>query len=185
MSSVMRWRSDVMRNSFANGLLQAATPCFRTGDLKTGKTADEPQRPWLRFGMSCYRLPRSGLSEVPDQRAREVAGPAQRGSVAGHVRARGVHVAALARAAGLSQQKAALRSAVPRQRRDVARSRGESQTLGRGTRIPERAAHVGTNTPASSARALRDSRGRSCAGSPALDSGASGLLLARARAAQS
>jgi hypothetical protein len=42
-------------------LLQAATPWFRTGDLNTGKTADEPQGPRQRFGRSCHRLPRSGL----------------------------------------------------------------------------------------------------------------------------
>ena len=42
-------------------VLQAATPCFRIGNLNTGKPAGEPQRPRQRFGRSCYRLPRSGL----------------------------------------------------------------------------------------------------------------------------
>src|SRR5947209_2563861 len=61
MSSVMRWRSGVMESSFAKWyVLQAATPCFRTGarDAKARSAVERTARIY-RFGGR--QIPRSGL----------------------------------------------------------------------------------------------------------------------------
>src|SRR6266849_141208 len=64
MSSVMRWRSGVMESSFARwNVLQAATPCFRTGALGA-EDGSAVERAATTYSLGGCQIPRSGLVQL-------------------------------------------------------------------------------------------------------------------------
>src|ERR1017187_9438697 len=82
-------------------------------------------------------LPQPALSEVPDQRARPVAGRTQQRTAASQLRTCRLHLAARALLAGSTEQEGRLRSLVPYQRRDSAGGRCRPQTSRSGNRLSE------------------------------------------------
>src|ERR1019366_6068178 len=94
------------------------------------------------------------LSEVPDQRARPVAGRTQQRTAASQLRTCRLRLAARALLAGSTEQEGRLRSLVPYQRRDSAGGRCRPQTSRSGNRLSECAPHLGPEFATSSAHSL-------------------------------
>src|ERR1017187_9267689 len=132
-------------------------------------------------------LPQPALSEVPDQRARPVAGRTQQRTAASQLRTcrlplappallagsppqtSRLRLAARALLAGSTEQEGRLRSLVPYQRRDSAGGRCRPQTSRSGNRLSECAPHLGPEFATSSAHSLCDPGWWSVARPPALD----------------
>src|SRR5271156_2440372 len=105
-------------------------------------------------------MPIAALSEVPEQRARQVAGGAFGRAVARALLPPRLHLAALALCSCTREQAAALRSALPLQLSFAARTGSRSQAPGSRHRVPRRAPYLGTEPPASSPCPLHRSRRR-------------------------
>lgn len=85
------------------------------------------------------------------------------------LRPRGLYSATSTFTAGPAEQTRDLQPIVPSQRRDTAADRPRPEALRRGDRIFQRSPHLGSETPASSARSLRRSGGRFGSGPRAVD----------------
>src|ERR1022692_170700 len=139
---------------------------------------------WIAVPDAAMRPSRStpaapALSEVPDQRARPVAGRTQQRTAASQLRTCRLRLAARALLAGSTEQEGRLRSLVPYQRRDSAGGRCRPQTSRSGNRLSECAPHLGPEFATSSAHSLCDPGWWSVARPPALDPSALPVLLAR------
>src|SRR3984893_7800708 len=107
-------------------------------------------------------MPKQALSPMPGKRTLPVASRAQNGAVARLVLSHRLHAAARTLRSSPAEQATALRSAVPSECSDAARTRRRPETSGCGHRVSWRAPHLGTEPSPSSAHTLRGSGWRSC-----------------------
>src|SRR6202030_1196123 len=104
------------------------------------------------------------------------------GAVARLLLSHRLHPAARTLRSSSAEQATALRSAVPSQCSDAARTRRRPETSGCGHRVSWRAPHLGTEPSPSSARPLRGSCWRSCPRRFPMDPLLETILPARRRA---
>src|SRR5436190_8833188 len=108
-------------------------------------------------------LPKSPLSEVPDQGTGEVVVRPATGTVAGMLLPPGFQRAACAGAVDVAKQEAPLRPVVRCQCRNAAGSCGRFGSPRCGDRLPHHSPYVGTNSAAPSAYPLCSARWRTVA----------------------
>src|ERR1022692_1306916 len=111
----------------------------------------------------------SSLSKMPGQCPPPLAGGTSARVAAYPLRARRFHSAAGTGSTRPAEQEGRLRSAVPHQRRNLARSGSRSETSGCRGRFLQRAAHLGSAAPTSPPCPLRGARRWTLAGSHPLD----------------